>query len=58
MIAVTVRSARAMRTARSTTCVAWRGSLTSARYSLATSLYSERRSTSCWKSPPSDIRFC
>jgi hypothetical protein len=30
----------------------------SPRYSLATSLNSARRSTSCWKSPPSDIRFC
>ena len=58
MIAVTVRRAtrdahRAVDHVRGLA-----GSVISARYSPATSLKSACRSTSCWKSPPSDIRFC
>ncbi len=48
MTQVTVRSASAIRNARSRTCRADSGVMIVCTYSLATSLNSEGRSTSCW----------
>ena len=55
---VTERVARAICTARSIRCVTCAGTIATWTYSLATSLNSDPRSTSCWKVPPSEIVFC
>jgi hypothetical protein len=58
MMQVTVRSAIAIRSARSTRCRIWAGVDAMWTYWLATSLNSEMRSTSCWKSAPSPMVAC
>ena len=52
------RVAMAIRIARSTRWRACSGVMHTCTNSLATSLNSETRSTSCWKPAPSDMRFC
>ena len=49
---VTLRWSSAMRTARSMQCRTAAGLITVTQYSLATSLKSACRSTSCWYWPP------
>ena len=57
MIAVGARSAWAVRMARSSTLGSCSGTVTIWTYSLATSLNSESRSTSCWYEPPIALRL-